>query len=677
MKLKALRIENFRSFYGEQFIEFSTCDEKNTTVILAPNGYGKTNLLNAILWCFHKTFSPGFVLPNQLLNWQAEKSGRKSFHVEILFQHEGREFRISRTGGDHEAFKLWEVDDGNFVERKSGVEAFINTIFPKDLAGYFISDGEGGDLKITIKDASLPIGRSVRDILGFQVAESTLDSINKIKREITEQLRRHNVNDQLVELEAFLTDAEEKRKSLEKSIKDNTTVLEKYEEDLSQTDRELSGINVNELKELIARRKVAETKLEKSRRKLKENYSRRVNLIRNFGFAAFASKFSDNALDFIDEAEFRGRLPAPFNVQLVKDIIESSQCICGAEIHEGSVAFENIQKQIETASNPDIINRVHRARARLSAIKESSAVALDVIRENAENRNAEENNIEALKGDINDITINIERIDDRKISKLSHDRTRLKTAVSNTQMDLARYQNRLTELEEQVARKKSDRARLQALSPQAEIFFTKQEMLERAAAQISSELERVEATIYDDIKEKINDFLNKYLRHDYKIDISPGLKISLKTRDGNIVPVSKGQQAIMSFIYISSLVSLAKESLSTESSILKPGATAPLIYDAPFSNLDEQYAPDVARQLPKLVDQLVVIMYQDKGKDVLGVLQESGRLGKVYYMNAHIEGPQGSKPSTEVQVDGASYQVTNYDAPHAKVEILKAASYVD
>ena len=133
----------------------------------------------------------------------------------------------------------------------------------------------------------------------------------------------------------------------------------------------------------------------------------------------------------------------------------------------------------------------------------------------------------------------------------------------------------------------------------------------------------------------------------------------------------------MSFIYISSLVSLAKESLSTESTILKPGATAPLIYDAPFSNLDEQYAPDVARQLPKLVDQLVVIMYQDKGKDVLGVLQESGRLGKVYYMNAHIEGPQGSKPSTEVQVDGASYQVTHYDAPHAKVEILKAASYVD
>lgn len=677
MKLKGLRIENFRSFYGEQYIDFSTCNEKNTTVILAPNGFGKTNLLNAILWCFHKTFSPGFVLPNELLNWQAKKAGRKQFHVEILFEHESREFRIIRTGGDTDAFKLWEVEDGNYVEKKSGVEAFINTIFPKDLAGYFISDGEGGDLKINVKEASLPIGRSVRDILGFQVAESAIDSINKIKKDITQQLKLHNVNEQLVDVEEFLSSADEKRKKIEEAIKENSLVLKQYEEELQQTQDDLASINVNELKELTALRALAEKNLEKSRSKLKANQSRRVNLIRNFGFAAFASKFSNSALDFIDEAEFRGRLPAPFNVQLVNDIIAANQCICGAEIHEGSPAFINIQKQIETASNPDIINRVHRARARLSAIKESAGLALDSITENAEGRKEAEDNIESLKGEIDDLSIKIKRIDDKRIRHLEADRERLKKVIRNTQMDLARDKVALNGLDADILVKKGERNRLQALSPQAKIFFAKQELLEEAAKQITSELARVEDTIYDEIKEKINDFLNRYLRQDYKIDISPSLKINLKTRDGDVVPVSKGQQAIMSFIYISSLVSLAKESLSKESSILKPGATAPLIYDAPFSNLDDQYAPDVARQLPELVEQLIVIMYQDKGKDVLGVLQDSGRLGKVYYMNAHIEGPQGSKPATQILVDGVNYQVTNYDAPHAKVELLKAVSYVD
>ena len=73
MKLNYLFVENFRSFYGENVLNFSTDSEKNTTIIFAPNGFGKTNLLNAILWCFHNKFSPSFKDPSNLLNWEAAR----------------------------------------------------------------------------------------------------------------------------------------------------------------------------------------------------------------------------------------------------------------------------------------------------------------------------------------------------------------------------------------------------------------------------------------------------------------------------------------------------------------------------------------------------------------------------------------------------------------------------
>lgn len=45
MKLRKLELKNFRQFYGQQSVEFSTDREKNITLIHAENGTGKTAFL--------------------------------------------------------------------------------------------------------------------------------------------------------------------------------------------------------------------------------------------------------------------------------------------------------------------------------------------------------------------------------------------------------------------------------------------------------------------------------------------------------------------------------------------------------------------------------------------------------------------------------------------------------
>lgn len=60
MLLKTLRMMNFRQYKGETNVTFAFEKDKNVTIILGDNTFGKTTLLQAFNWCFYKVA----LLPN-------------------------------------------------------------------------------------------------------------------------------------------------------------------------------------------------------------------------------------------------------------------------------------------------------------------------------------------------------------------------------------------------------------------------------------------------------------------------------------------------------------------------------------------------------------------------------------------------------------------------------------
>ena len=53
MKLTNIEINNFRQYYNSVNIDLTTNSDQNIIVIGGRNGYGKTNLLLSIVWCFY------------------------------------------------------------------------------------------------------------------------------------------------------------------------------------------------------------------------------------------------------------------------------------------------------------------------------------------------------------------------------------------------------------------------------------------------------------------------------------------------------------------------------------------------------------------------------------------------------------------------------------------------
>ena len=77
-------MENFRQFRGTTKVDFSCDPEKNVTIILGDNTFGKTTLLQAFNWCFYGKVNfdqrPDFLLNYELAEEMRNGEQQKAFN---------------------------------------------------------------------------------------------------------------------------------------------------------------------------------------------------------------------------------------------------------------------------------------------------------------------------------------------------------------------------------------------------------------------------------------------------------------------------------------------------------------------------------------------------------------------------------------------------------------------
>jgi DNA sulfur modification protein DndD len=493
--------------------------------------------------------------------------------------------------------------------------------------------------------------------------------LSSIKKEVRDELKKFDKDHELSKIEERIQIFDDSIDKAKSSLNENKSALELYEDQLDTVEKNLGNSSSAVVDQLIKQRDAAQKSRTLRSSQLASLEAQKVSLIREYSWVAFANNLSDEALDFIDEAELKGTIPAPFNLQLVKDILEREECVCGACIKPGTKAFEKINELTKEAADPDLLQRLQKARSRLTAIKTLSPQAYERIEKNFKDVRSAQDEIQALDSELDEISTQILQLDDDEIRKLEKERSSLKLKVRETQRAVDRLDEKLKTLIKDRSALQDEASRIEGLSPRAKVLKHKLNVIEGVEEQIAAELDESERSIHDILKDKIDSFLEKYLRQDYKVLITSDLNLCLQDRNGKAVPPSGGQGAILSFIYISSLISIARERRELESTILTPGAIAPLIFDAPFSKLDPKYSPNIARELPKLVDQLIILMYQDEGKNVTSTFLEEGSLGKEYYFCEQIAGQQGDRKIHELNFGEQSVVVTEYGAAMDKVVV--------
>ncbi|MFC1926921.1 AAA family ATPase, partial [Chloroflexota bacterium] len=106
MKIKEIKLSNFRLLRHEQTIKFKCEKGKPLTIIRAENRTGKTTLLTAIQWCLYgdkvladsKQSLTGGDLLLSLDTLRSANTGDKiKTTVELILEYEGQDLIIQRT----------------------------------------------------------------------------------------------------------------------------------------------------------------------------------------------------------------------------------------------------------------------------------------------------------------------------------------------------------------------------------------------------------------------------------------------------------------------------------------------------------------------------------------------------------------------------------------------------
>lgn len=624
MKVLKLTLSNFRQFYREHCIEFGNDPDKNVTIIHGENGAGKTTLLNAFKWCFYGTtdFDTGV---DNILNEHSLASANDgdviNLFVEICFEHEGSIFTARRSidykkssgmeyikkGGT--LFSLSWIDSYGSLQKANNPESHMNQIFPEKLHSYFLFNGERIE-KLAYSSSAHEIQKAIKNIMGLEIIERAKKHLKEdVKKYFTQQMKQgaskelQDVIDEKLKLEEDIqclgeeietlnnniSEYESEKETVLKSLKEITEVSE-YQNKREAYEREIDGIDADLLKS-----------------------SERINkIISSYGMLAFINKSCDKVKAILDDRRAKGELPYAVKKCFIDDLIEREKCICGTSLSIGSIPRLEIEKFKTAAGENDLEEAFLRTSAALVNFPDDREKLFTDIENELSIKKALIDKKNLLNGLLDDIN---KKFSDSQIANALHLEEKRKELIKSIEKFIGERGFASGTKKEKEALKVQLDIRIEELEKKSEIsnLAKKRRILAEECAKVLEELhESFSDLIRTQLSFRVNETFKNIIRKNYYAEIETDYSLTIKKDIPGIGlqvvhEKSTGESQVTSLSFIASLVSMAKEQYKKDNKFFK-GGIFPIIMDSPFGSLDPEYRTLIARYIPELADQVIIMV---------------------------------------------------------------------
>jgi DNA sulfur modification protein DndD len=678
MILERLVIRNFRQFKGEHEIIFSDNREKNVTLIHAENGFGKTTLLNAILWALygHRGLTPDFegkeqLIHNGLAHSYRNKPSELEAMVHLTFSHDGARYMLSRALNLAEQ-KVDPKKDRMSLETLRDGQTFnldrpqhrIQAIIPEGISKFLFFNGERID-ELGLDKNRGQVTEAIHQMLGLNLLQSTIEDLNhnnvrgKFRRELADKT------------------SDEKRDLIDQQAKQEKN-KEKAETKLSTTQGEIQAID-NEIVTIEA--KLAANKetheLQAKRAQLQRQKAelgaradgvnkRLTKLIAEDGYTLFTTELVAKGKAIMKDLRSKNQIPAPVLDTFLQQLLDEGICICERCLEPGSDEYEAVKKKLSNAPNQDFNNAVSALDHAVGILEGVAETTRDNLQELTRERVELTKRIRAIEGELDDIHQKVGSKDDEKVKELEESRRAkalkrdeltsrcgsLKKEIEITAEAISKLQNQIRKMEDQEEKAMQAQRRVDAVEECTRVIS---ELLQ-------AETEELRPLLNDEISEHFS----KIIDRDYRAELSEDFDLRIRSWVGDAdderveqdVALSTGQRQVKLLVFIASLLALAKRR-SEIPTILRglSGSEYPLVTDAPFGNISV-FRAGISRWVPNLAPQVTILLTPSQyDGDVEKALRETGRVAKRYYLAYH--GPENSLrqgANATLNIEGKEYQ---------------------
>lgn len=665
MEIEFIRINNWRSFYGENDFFVSTDPEKNVTLIRAENGVGKTSLLAAINWCFFDILpnESEFEDPERLVNKFAfQKDGATTTTVAIDFKHEGKTYRASRsydqTRRETQALRLSEIDNGGEVpSSKDRPDRFINSVIPQEMAPHFFFYGEATS-RYTGASGAKKFGEAVKGILGSTVARMALADLTKAMGEYKRQAS-DNTSDDAKQAEVGIEKAEERITSYQLQIAKFDQEIEVAEDRVDRLNQELAG--AKPAKEAQARRARLESDLRQKEAEKQKATVRAQGWMRTYATSILAEELVAEAGLVIKNEDTRGRLPAPYDKKLVDELLEDEICVCGRPIKKGSEEYEAIKALLETAGDQVVMSRAMTTSTALGTLVEKAKRAWSDFERNQDDLRRVEGEILKLDADLEEISKELANNPLEDIAAKEAARERAKEQKRQAERQRNDCAGAIISFEREKKNLESERDQLVQKSAAAKRYVRRAQLAAALTERLQARLQEEEEAARASIEQEIDAIVQSVMRKSVTVSLDKNYQLRLADERGLEAAKSTGENQLLGLAFTGAIAKYAKERSTLVDDILLPGTVAPLVVDSPFGHLDTVYRRGVAEFLPKLASQVILFVSTSQAsKEVMEML--GPKIEHEYVLTRHNQSDGTGKQAETIDIHGKTYDLTVYNS---------------
>lgn len=651
MKLQEIVIQNFMPYKGEQKIEFPQHDTQNVMLLFGDNMRGKTSFLNSIRWGFYGVAlgrHMRLIPRTNLINSIAASEDDWSMSIRLKFSHEGKQYELRRllnkkehvstprNDGDFEELIGLKID--NQVINGDSIINEINQVTPEEISRFFLFDGEllqeYENLLAEQSEQGEKIKGHIEQALGVPALVNGSSDFSKLLTDARRIQTRDAKNSSDAKTYAEQQRVNEaKQVTLEKDIQDLEILQRDVQKEIDDIEEALKNT------EAVQRKKYELDTLKAQLKKVEEQLAYDSDEQRKL--------FKDAWKDVL----FKGVEPLVSNLQTKRNSLMSAannKAVLDSKISE-------LQKSLTNPLCPTCTQTIPQQE-------------LDGIKAKIEELKAEAELSSVNFDDVTSINLQLDKLNKVKSHNECSRICELIAKKTKAQVDIIKIETQIDDIQEEIKgfdteqimrqREKKDRKGNQLFKLENDIKEIKAQLnkLSETQAHISTLISKssgsqgqastIRVNLYQNLeavfKAGINE-LRDALRGQVEefassafsqlttektyagLEINKNYGLSILDHTGNVLKErSAGAEQIVALSLIDGLNKTARKS-------------GPIVMDTPLGRLDPNHRSNVLKYLPKMAEQVVLLVHEgeiDPSRDLSNFAERIGARYQIQRVSA-------------------------------------------
>lgn len=631
MKINKVVITNFKCYYGTCVFDFTTTDSKNVIVVNAVAGSGKTSLMEAINWALYDIAFLEELSASKGIKITLDKLISEPYKKEISKNKNIGEVRVELSceddNGDliqitkYTTFVIntndvisFQTEDHVYKSRSLGssewltsssIKNDINRLLPETIKKYFIFDAEE-HRKLSKPTNKHRIQEAIFRVVGLKVLEDANEHLTEIAKEYAKESKKMNLGQ--------LTDLQDKKELLEEKIEQQKIEIKEHKKQatslselIGDIEKDLRGLpdteiiqkNIDQCKETI--KQLFQIRKEKEKELSKE-------VIKNLPFVLEKKLeiFNSKLLGLKE----KGVIPGTVSVNLLNEILASQKCICSTDLFQTSDHSKKSTKRIQellkeirhqSQDKQKILDIFNSTTFFISSLSSHDKSQIDNIIDKLDQSNQA---IDDFNNDIKDYEIELRGLDNELIKEKTKQKDKFRKELDELNLKIGGIQNQLEQNNVLFNNLSDDLSKIKIDNDKAQILRDNEIVCREATKTLKNIFDRftIDArfAISNHTSKEWHLMLKTTKGFNVEVDESYGFSVTDYAGNNSMHQLSSGQEQGLVLAFVRAISEVSQK-------------YPPYIIDMPWARLDGDSQEEMAKTLPTLCDQLILLV--NKGSE--------------------------------------------------------------